>query len=411
MYNFDDCEVAVIGAGPYGLATAAHLNAAGIRTRVFGEPMSFWRDHMPKGMTLRSKMTVSSIADPESLFSLNAYVEQRNLVRNDPFPLEDFVDYGRWFQARAVPNLDARLITRIERDNVEFLLTLQDGGQVSARRVVLATGLGGHDYWPPPFANLPRALVSHTSDHPDLDIFSGRRVAVVGRGQSAIGSAALLNAAGAEVELISRGPLRWFGSASDEKPGLRSRLGQALAAPSGVGSFPFNWLVEFQGLMHLLPPNLRNWVSDRCLRPGSSAYLLPQFQGVTVRAGRETVAAHAISGKIRLQFDNGAGTYDHVLLGTGYRIDIARFGFLAPDLLRRIVQVGGAPVLANGFESSVPGLHFVGGSAVWSYGPLMRFVCGAGYAARSITQRARADRRSNAPRRDTKMALTTASPG
>ena len=48
-------EIAVIGAGPYGLSIAAHMADANISTRVFGDTMSFWRN-MPKGMKLRSSL-------------------------------------------------------------------------------------------------------------------------------------------------------------------------------------------------------------------------------------------------------------------------------------------------------------------------------------------------------------------
>jgi FAD-dependent urate hydroxylase len=392
-----DCEVAVIGAGPYGLAIAAHLMAAGIETHIFGDAMSFWRDHMPKGMTLRSKMTASNIADPTGALKLSAYQEARGITRKDPFPLEDFVDYGIWFQQRAVPHLDSRKVVTVDRDEGGFRLTLDDGAAITARRIVFATGLGKQDDWPRPFVGLSQTLVSHSCDHPDLGIFRGQRVAVVGRGQSAVGSAALLNEAGAEVELICRGEVRWFGSRpGDEQPkGLRAMLGETLAAPSGVGPFPLNWLVEMQGLVHRLPPKVRNWVSTRSLRPGSSAWLMPQFKGVRVRAGRNVVSAAPSGNKIVVRLDEGAGEYDHVLLATGYRIDIARLSLLAPHLLQQIAVVDGAPILANGFQSSVAGLHFVGGSAVWSYGPIMRFVCGAGYAARAV---ARSIRRSTTSR-------------
>jgi cation diffusion facilitator CzcD-associated flavoprotein CzcO len=394
-----DCEVAVIGAGPYGLATAAHLIAAGIDTQVFGEAMSFWRHHMPQGMTLRSKMSASYIADPARSFGLPAYLQETGISRNDPLPLEDFVNYGLWFQRRAVPNLDSRQVVSVEGAEHGFQLTFDDARTIKARRVVFATGLGKQDDWPAPFVGLPRSLVSHSCEHPDLSVFRGRRVAVIGRGQSAIGSAALLNCAGANVELICRGDIRWFGSRPDDdesSKGLRARLGKTLAAPSGVGPFPLNWLVEMQGVVHLLPPSLRNWVSMRSLRPGSSAWLMPQFEGVQVRAGRHVVAAAPSGDKVALRLDQGSGEYDHVMLATGYRIDISRLGILSTDLLKQVSVFDGAPILANGFQSSVPGLHFVGGSAVWSYGPLMRFVCGAGYAARAVTRSALAERSGHA---------------
>jgi cation diffusion facilitator CzcD-associated flavoprotein CzcO len=64
-----DCEVAVIGAGPYGLAAVAHLKSKGIEVRMFGRPMEFWADKMPAGMLLRSPRVASNISDPKGAFS------------------------------------------------------------------------------------------------------------------------------------------------------------------------------------------------------------------------------------------------------------------------------------------------------------------------------------------------------
>lgn len=350
-------------------------------------------------MTLRSKMTASNIADPSGTFALNAFLHDKGITRDDPLPLEDFIDYGLWFQKQAVPNIDGRKVVAVEGFEAGFRLTLDDGKAMRARRVVFATGLAKQDDWPAPFVGLPRTLVSHSCDHADLTRFRGCRIAVIGRGQSAIGSAALLNEAGADVELICRGDIRWFGARpgdEERSKGFRGYIGKALATPSGVGPFPLNWLVESQGTMHRLPPGMRNWASMRALRPGSSAWLMPQFEGAQVRAGRKVVSAAPSGNKVALRLDQGSGEYDHVMLATGYKIDISRLGILAPDLLRQIAVVDGAPVLTNGFQSSVLGLHFVGGSAVWSYGPLMRFVCGAGYAARAVTRSVRGSSRTRA---------------
>ena len=180
-----DCEIAVIGAGPYGLAAAAHLKAANFDTRVFGEAMSFWSQHMPKGMNLRSSLLASDIADPKGMFSFRAYADQHPMQWSYPVPLEDFIRYGQWFQDRAVPDLDQRKVARVEKSGESFCLTLQDGERVTARRVVMAMGLVNQEFRPAAFAGLPVDLVSHTCEHVDLKAFSGKRVAVIGRGQSA----------------------------------------------------------------------------------------------------------------------------------------------------------------------------------------------------------------------------------
>jgi cation diffusion facilitator CzcD-associated flavoprotein CzcO len=384
----NDCEAAVIGAGPYGLAVAAHLRQAGVFIHAFGEAMSFWRGHMPKGMRLRSAWHASHVSDPERDHSLDAYAAVRGLERRENVPLQDFVAYGEWFQGRAVPDLDRRRVRQIEPTTRGFRLVLDDGSAVHAARVVLATGLENQDYRPPAFAGLPAALVSHTSDHDDLARFRGRHVAVLGRGQSACESAVLLSEAGAEVELISRSPVHWVGSQSCAAPVGKAPFwdpNKVLIAPSGVGPFPLNWLNEMPALVHQLPPRVRRRLVARSTHAGAAAWLLPRMQRVTFDPGRTLLEARVEGERVALQMDNGTRSFDHVLLATGYRIDPARLGLLAPQLIESIRCIDGAPVLAAGFESSVPGLHFVGASAIASFGALNRFVAGCFFAARAVT--------------------------
>src|SRR5213083_2740254 len=97
-----DCEVAVVGAGPYGLSVAAHLKVAGVETRVFGDAMSFWRDNMPKGMNLRSSLIASDIGAPQAKLSFHDYAAHKAERFIYPVPLEEFVSYGEWFQSHAV---------------------------------------------------------------------------------------------------------------------------------------------------------------------------------------------------------------------------------------------------------------------------------------------------------------------
>jgi len=391
----DDCEVAVIGAGPYGLSLAAHLNSAGIDTRVLGRPMSFWREHMPAGMKLRSPWIATHIADPEKKFSLDAFADQVALAPQDQLPLERFVQYGDWFARQAVPDLDERKVLRVENAAPGFRLVLEDDEVVHARRVVVAMGLARQDFRPPQFVGLEPELVSHTCEHDRLDRWRGKRVAVVGRGQSACESAALLRQAGSEVDLIARGEVHWIGVApggADHGRGWLWPLRALLQAPSAVGPFPWSWLNELPGIERLLPRDLRSWIGGRSLRPASTRWVMPGFEGVHVLAGRAIGNVSRQGTAVAVALGDGVRAYDHVLLGTGYRIDIAKLGILAPELLGKVARNGGSPVLAAGFESSVPGLHFVGASAVDSYGPLMRFIAGAGYAARGIARTALARR-------------------
>src|SRR6266436_1696097 len=206
-------DVAIIGAGPYGLSAAAHLRTVrGLDVHSFGEPMCFWERNMPTGMLLRSGWEATHIADPNQSLTLDAYRAASCKPFSSPVPLDRFIEYGLWYQRRTVPDLDQRKIIRIESQAKDFKLMLEDGSSVLARRVVIAAGIGSFAWRPPVFAGFPSALVSHTSEHPELQRFAGKEVLVIGSGQSALESAALLHERGAEVEIISRArQIRWLG--------------------------------------------------------------------------------------------------------------------------------------------------------------------------------------------------------
>jgi len=388
------CDVAVIGAGPYGLSIAVHLAQAGVSTRVFGQTMSFWRDHMPKGMRLRSPWRATHISDRTGALSLDAFAIEHNSAIGEPLSLERFIAYGTWFQQRALPDVDCRTVRLVEATGYGFEMTLAGGEIFTANRVVIATGLANQELRPSAFQDLPATLASHTCEHADFAPFCGKHVAVVGRGQSACESAALLAEAGAEVELICRGEIRWLGATANEAPTQKSApsLREALSAPSAVGPFPLDWLVELPAAVYRMPPGLRDWFSKRCLKAGAASWLKSRFGAVKCLSGRAIAAARRRGNRIALDLDNGSRAFDHVILGTGYRVDLARIRFLSPQLAGRIACTDGSPLLWSGFESSVPRLHFAGSYAVKSFGPLMRFIAGAPYTARAITAAARAGR-------------------
>lgn len=403
-HSVTSCEVAVIGAGPYGLSAAAHLRQAGLATRVFGEPMSFWRRHMPKGMLLRSPWRATHMSDPKGQLSLDAYADAHGTARDQPLPIEEFVAYGDWFRGRAAVDIESAAVRLVEASSSGFRLTLDDGETVSADRVVMATGLAHQEYRPPAFRDCPAALVTHSCEHSDFAAFRSRRVAVVGRGQSACESAVLLAEAGAEVEILCRGDIHWLGGSPATTATWHvaaHRLRELLAAPSAVGPFPLSWLAELPLMLQQLPSEWRDWFTKRCLKAGAAGWLKPRFTNIGCRIDRSIAGAHAFSDRIVVEFDDGTASFDHVVLGTGYHVDIGRLGILSPKLLEKIERDGGSPRLRSGFESSAPKLHFVGSSSVRSFGPLLRFVAGAGFAAREVTRAALAhsDRRLQNPTR------------
>ena len=376
-------DTLVIGAGPYGLAATAALRRAGVNAHVFGALMSFWKGHMPKGMRLRSPWGASHIGDPKSVVSLDAF--ERSLGRRilRPIPLADFIAYAHWFQANAVPDIDPRKVLSVEPRVNGFRVVVEDGEPLDARRVVVAAGIAAFARRPAEFDGLEGELVSHASEEDDLGRFAGKRVVVVGGGQSAIESAALLHEGGAEVEVIMRAPrLRWVGRAT--RDGLMGRL---LFDRTDVGPVFVSHIVARPWQLRRLPAPARREVARRSLAAGASLWLRPRLGGVTVTHGRQIVRAARVNGHLQLDLDDGSKReVDHALLGTGYRIDVGRYEFLTPALLARLQSVNGSPVLGDGLESSIAGLHFLGAPACESFGPLLRFVSGTEFASRSLVR-------------------------
>ena len=194
-------DVAVIGAGPYGLSVAAHFRRLGIAFRIFGRPMDSWLAHMPKGMMLKSDGFASNIYDPESEFSLARFCAERRIEYGDtgiPVRLETFAAYGLAFKERMVPTLEDKLVSGVDRLPDGFLLRLEDGETLKARRVVLAVGITHFEHVPDSLANLPQEFLSHSGRHQDLEPLRGRQVVVIGGGASALDVAGLLHDAGAK---------------------------------------------------------------------------------------------------------------------------------------------------------------------------------------------------------------------
>jgi lysine/ornithine N-monooxygenase len=379
-----DCDVAIVGAGPYALSTAAFLGEAGANVRVFGKVMGFW-ETMPQGMFLRSFRTASNIADPARQFSLVRYEQAVGKAIPSPLPLDDFIAYGRWYQQQAVPNVDPRLVTLVRRDGEGFHLTLSDGEPVRAHRVVIAAGIAPFAWRPPEFAGLGRELASHSSEHHRFDEFDGRRVIVIGRGQSALESAALLHEAGAGVEVIVRSQTIHYlrGERVYENAGI---LRDLLYPPLGVGPPGLNLVMGIPRAYRLLPRALSEPLAYRTIRPAGAAWLRPRLADVKITLGQSVASAAATDSGVRLTLGDGSERLvDRVLLGTGYRVDIRRYSFLDLGLTDAVRTTGGYPVLSRFFESSVQRLYFLGAVAAVSAGPGMRFVSHTGAVAAAVT--------------------------
>jgi FAD-dependent urate hydroxylase len=385
----DAPSVVVVGAGPHGLATAANLEALGIDVRVFGEPMSFWERHMPRGMLLKSSWRASHIAHPDLTRTLDSYEQATGASLPRPIPMERFIEYGRWFGERLAAAIDRRMVTRIDARGDGFRVALEDGEVLEPRRVVVAAGVAPFARRPGQFAELPEELATHSFDWDDLARFEGRRVAVIGAGQSALESAALLHEHGAEVEILVREPLVRYILANDRSRGrVKQMIRAAASAPTEVGPRGLSWVAAIPDLYRAVPSRAQPWVSYRCLIPFGSPWLTERLAGVPVATSCAVTRAARRNGHVRLSLSDGTQRdVDHVLLGTGYQVDVGRYPFLPEEIVRRLRLVDGHPPLRSGLESRVPGLHFVGAPAGRSFGPIMRFVVGSWYAAPSVASR------------------------
>ena len=387
-------DTVIIGAGPYGLSVAAHLRHQGIPFRIFGRPMDSWLQHMPKGMMLKSDGFASDIYDPEQAFTLRQFCAERGIKYADtgvPVQLETFGAYGLAFRDRMVPELEDKLVANVDRSPGGFVVRLEDGETIQARRVVLAIGITHFEYIPESLAQLPPEFLSHSARHREVEPFRGRSVIVIGGGASALDLAGLLQEAAAQVQLVTRRSELKFHSQPTGKP--RSWWQQIRHPQSGLGpGMRSRFFADAPAAFYYLPESLRLEIVRKTLGPSGGWFIRDKVIGkVPLHLSCTPQGAYVQNGKVRLSIQAADGgihevVAEHIIAATGYRVDLERLKFVSPEIRSKIKTVGGAPVLSTGFESSVPGLYFAGVAAANSFGPVMRFAFGAGFAARTITR-------------------------
>jgi FAD-dependent urate hydroxylase len=396
-------EALIIGAGPFGLSISAHLRQLGVDHRIVGRPMDTWRAHMPVGMNLKSEPYASNISSPRSGYGLPQYCGQHGLEyihRVGPLTLERFLKYADWFTEQLVPDVLDVTVTDVSPVDGGFRVTFDEGEPLTARQVIVATGVLPYATLPAALSGLPSDLASHTSEHHRLERFQGRRVAVVGAGQSALETAALLHEAGADVCVIVRRPALNFVDPNPDRVGPIERIRRP------VTKLCEGWRCAFWNTpdaFRRLPQDMRITKARTVLGPSGSWWLKDRIEGVVeVLAGQHVQTAAPNGDGVRLNLDGQTKStidVDHVIAGTGFPIDIARLPFLPDRLRARTATVDGFPVLSRAGESTVPGLYFVGAPAGGSLGPSMRFLAGthnlAGKLARSVAHRSKSSRGSS----------------
>jgi cation diffusion facilitator CzcD-associated flavoprotein CzcO len=370
-----DHPLLVVGAGPYGLSTAAHAKRHGIDPLVVGEPMAFWRRNMPEGMLLRSGTDWH--LDADGIDTFETFLEERGVDPADvpPVPLRTFLDYADWFCERTGIEPRATLVTGVEQRDGGFAVRLEDGARLTAGAVVAAPGIARFPVipaWVP--ACMSEGSWSHTSALVRFEHLRGARLLIVGGRQSAFEWAALLAESGA----------------------TRIHVAHRHDAPSFEAS---DWTfvdelmdntVSIPGWFRRLPDAEREAVAQRFWGEGRlklEPWLTPRLpEGVVHRRPRTEVAScrELPSGEIEAELSTGERlVVDHVVLATGYRPDLAKVPYLRP-LLDRIETADGFPVLDEHFQTSVPGLFMPGFVATRDFGPFFGFVRGCPAAATLI---------------------------
>lgn len=383
-------RVAVIGAGPFGLSIAAHLRARGVEYRIFGNSMYGWREQMPADMFLKSEGFASCLYEPSGRYTLKRYCAESGLPYQDvglPVPRKTFADYGVAFQQRFVPDVENKKVMSLDRSATGWQLRLDSGEAVCAREVVIAVGGCYFHYIPAALSHLPPEFLSHSSEHFDLSRFKGRDVTVIGGGASACDVAASLAARGARARIVARQPqLLWTTQAHEP-------LWERVYPGSGLGGGWRNRFFEnLQLLFRRLPEEQRLRIVKTHLGPRAGWPVKSVVERLPLLLSHTLHSADVSGDRTRLRLVDSDGgerevMTDHIIAATGYKVDVGRLTFLSEEIRSKIRTVVDTPILSDDFESSVPGLYLAGLIAANTFGPSMRFVIGARFAARRLAKR------------------------
>ena len=370
-------QLLIIGAGPYGLSTAAYARRLGLDCRVLGEPMGFWKNRMPGGMLLRSP--IDWHLDPLGELTFERYLAGQAVAPESaaPIPIGLYLDYCRWFQEESGVAVQRNYVQNLEwhKDAAyPFRATLDDGSVLAAGKVLVATGLTNYGNVPDDLAALlPANGFAHTCDYTDFSRLRGKRCLIVGGRQSAFEWAALINEAdGAEIHLVYRHETPRF--TESDWSWIDPLMERTRQTP---------------GWFRRLTPEAQADIYQRLWGEGRlklEPWLYPRIQGDHVHlwpSTRITGSARPADGAISVSMDNGRSVeVDQVILATGYRVDLSREPCLQDASLRANLAVrDGFPALDDTFQSTIPGLYFTGQTATRDFGPFFGFGIGCPAAA------------------------------
>ena len=391
-------DVLVIGAGPFGLSISAHLRRRGVEHTIVGRPMDTWRTHMPMGMFLKSEPYGSAISAAARGYDIGTFSRLHGfddyVERVGPLSLERFLGYADWFTEQLVPDVRDLTVTSVTPTGGGFKVEFAEEGPVLARQVIVATGLLPYKYIPSELSGLPSDLMTHTSVHHELDQFHGKRVAVIGGGQSALQTGALLHEAGVDVRVLARTQQIIWETQIPLEIGL---LDYIKRPPTNLCEGWGCVAADSPEVFRLLPESMRVSKALNSFGPKGAWWLRDRVEGVVeVLTGRLIKSAEPQGSGVLLRLDGPKQpsiAVDHVIAGTGFRMDVSRLPFLPAEIQAGLVTRANLPLVNRAGESSVSGLYFAGALAAVSLGPGVRFISGthqtAAQLARSVARRAR----------------------
>jgi thioredoxin reductase len=343
----------------------------------------------PYGSVISAATRGYDIATYATLHGFDDYVD-----RVGPLSLERFLGYADWFTDQLVPDVRDLTVTNVTPGDGGFKVEFAEEAPAFARQVIVATGLLPYMHIPPELSGLPSDLMTHSSVHDRLDQFSGRRVVVIGAGQSALQTGALLQEAGAEVQVVARRhDLIW-----EEAVAQELRLPDyILRPPSKLCEGWGGAFADSPDAFRLLPESVRVRKALTSFGPKGAWWLRERVEDVVeVLTGHQLKSAEPHGSGVRLHLDGSKRSSieaDHVIAGTGFRIDVSRLTYLSPEIQTGLTTRGNCPLVNRAGESTIPGMYFAGALTSVSLGPGVRFISGthqtAPQLAKSVARRAR----------------------
>jgi hypothetical protein len=337
-------DLVIVGAGPYGISLAANASAQQLSHRMFGQPMSFWKEGMPQNMYVRTPYQFVSFSDYESRYTMERFAEETDAVLDYPLQRSSFIQYASWFMKKNEVSNTPEKVKEIRGSDYCFEVELMTGETYMTRNVVIATGISDFKYIPEVLRGHLVTYVSHSSGYTSFAAFRNKSVIVVGSGQSAWEAAVLLREAEVDVEIIYRRLLPNYSVNRMDDFRLQT-----------LGS-------HFYGLSPIVKQRIRD--SEMFSAP-VAAFLQPLVEGKVRQTGGVTIEkSETSSDKIIVTLSDGTRRIaDHLIAATGFMMNVNNLPMLSIQLKREIRREQGDvryPRLNGSFETSVQSMWFGG---------------------------------------------------